>query len=119
MTRTITLRTGEQARLPELPGLPLVGWQIDRSRKGYLRFTSRSKRAGVKRGARAHRVVMELLIGRPLLETEQVHHQDFSKLNNCGCNLILLDGSLNPSPSRRDPYTGAFISAGEWERRYA
>lgn len=119
MTRTITLRSGEDIRIPNIDGVPLSGWQIDHSRKGYVRFTSRAVKPGIKRGARCHRVVMERLVGRPLRDDEQVHHQDFSKLNNCGCNLILLSGELNPSPSRRDPYTGAFMSAGDFERRYA
>jgi hypothetical protein len=84
----------------------------------YLRWNSRGKSHGIKRRARAHRVVMEQLVGRPLNEDEHVHHQDFNKLNNCPCNLILMPSAMNPSPAKRDPYTGEFISPSAYQRRY-
>lgn len=107
---------GETALLPHF--VPWSGWEIDKSRKGYLRYKSRGKSAGIKRGARAHRVVMEELVGRPLTEDEHVHHQDFDKLNNCPCNLILMPSAMNPSPARRDPYTGEFLSPAAYQQRY-
>lgn len=104
---------GQTAIIPSF--LPVRGWEIDRSRKGYLRWNSTR---GIKRRARAHRLVIEMLAGRTLAEDEHVHHQDFNKLNNCPCNLILMPACLNPSPSRRDPHTGAFLSVSEFMRRY-
>ena len=43
---------------------------------------------GVRR--RAHRVVMEQLIGRPLTPDEHVHHKDHNPLNNDPDNLVLM-----------------------------
>jgi hypothetical protein len=114
-TASLVIRD-QEVRLPDF--LPEKGWQIDTTRKGYLRWTSRGTGAGIKRGARAHRVVVERLAGRPLTEEVHVHHMDFDKLNNCPCNLILMPASLNPSSARRDPYTGEFMSAAAYQRRY-
>ena len=36
-----------------------------------------------------HRIVMEILLGRPLLTNEVVHHRDGDKGNNCPHNLEL------------------------------
>lgn len=122
MTLTIPIgRSQIPARLPDW--LPARGWQIhkERTRKrgtGYLIYTSRNKSTGIPRGQRAHRVVMERLLGRPLEPWEHVHHQDFNKLNCCGCNLILLPPEFNPSPVRRDPYTGEYLSPDAYRRRY-
>lgn len=40
---------------------------------------------------REHRRVMERFLGRPLLDTEVVHHKDRNKLNNDPANLAVLD----------------------------
>lgn len=61
---------------------------------------------------------MKNLLGRELLPEEKIHHMDFNKLHNCHCNFILMPRQFNPSNVRRDPYTGEFMSAAEWERRY-
>ena len=92
------------------------GWSIHR--KGYVYYTSRAVKPGIKRGQFMHRVIVEKIIGRPLLEREQIHHQDFNKTNNCWCNLLIIDPEFNPSSARRDPFTGEFMSASEWQRRY-
>lgn len=105
-----------QGKIARLPGcLPRTGWSLNH--KGYLIYTSRRK-GPIKRGSRAHRLVMSMLAGRPLLESEQVHHQDADKLNCLPANLILMPHYFNPSTARRDPYTGEFMSAGRWQRRY-
>lgn len=39
---------------------------------------------------RAHRVIMERIIGRPLRDDEQVHHKDKNPLNNDPSNLELM-----------------------------
>ena len=108
---TITV-AGKSATIPDF--LPPRGWSIHT--KGYVIFTSRSRK--LKRGRSAHREAIAHLIGRELATDETVHHQDFNKLNNCPCNLILMPAALNVTNSRRDPYTGQFLSAQEWVRRY-
>lgn len=102
--------------------LPQRGWQITKSKSkargtGYLRFTSRSTKAGIKRGARCHRVVIEHLAGRPLEPNEHVHHQNSQKLHCCPFNLILLCPAMNPRP-HQDPYTGQRLTSREYEQRY-
>jgi hypothetical protein len=62
--------------------------------------------------------VLAKLLDRALNEDEHVHHQDHNKLNNCPCNLILMPNALNPSPARKDPYTGEFMSPEAFQRRY-
>lgn len=109
------------ARIPTF--LPLRGWEIEKYRSykhgfGYLRYKSRATKPGIKRGARCHREVIEHLLGRALTPEEHIHHQDFNKLNNCPCNLILMPKCLNPSGARQDPYTAEFLSRDEYARRY-
>lgn len=41
------------------------------------------------RETRAHRVVAERALGRPLRRPEEVHHVDANKLNNDGPNLVI------------------------------
>jgi hypothetical protein len=53
------------------------------TRQGYRRITIDGKRV------LEHRAVMEESIGRRLKPTEQVHHIDLNKLNNCVSNLHL------------------------------
>jgi hypothetical protein len=105
---------GKQALIPF--SLPARGWSL--STKGYLIYTSRRKGVPIKRGSRAHRVVMAMLAGRPLSEDEHVHHQDFDKLNCLPANLILMPCCFNPTSARRDPYTGEYMTSLAFERRY-
>lgn len=42
-------------------------------------------------GRRAHRVVMEQILGRPLRPEEVVHHRDFNRYNNAPENLQLFE----------------------------
>jgi hypothetical protein len=101
--------------------LPRRGWSIHS--KGYLIYTSRNKTLGIRRGARAHVVTVERLASeRPVYHFPsgvKIHHQDNDKLNCCPYNLLCVwHDALNPSPSRKDPYTGLWLSVAEWERRY-
>lgn len=96
--------------------LPSTGWTLHN--KGYLIYTSRAVKTSIKRGARAHRVAVEKLLGCPIPEDKHVHHQDFDKLNNCPRNLIMLDSLFNPTFAMRDPYTGEYMSPSDWHRRY-
>lgn len=52
----------------------------------------------------AHRLVMEILLGRPLRRDEHVHHLDGNKVNNRPSNLQLLSASAhNSQTNRRHP----------------
>ena len=119
--KTVAIRIGGAiARVPDF--LPLKGWAIEKwgsGTKGYLRYRSRSKTTGIKYGVRIHREVIARLLGRPLLPNEHVHHQNFDKLHNCPCNLLLLDPALNPSCACRHPYTGLFISIELYKKEFA
>lgn len=57
--------------------------------RGYIE--GRIWEGDVQRDVKAHRYVMELLIGRRLLPTEDVHHIDGNKRTNRPSNLQLLD----------------------------
>lgn len=55
---------------------------------GYVQYSSKSH--GANRGKREHRVVMEEVIGRPLLSSEIVHHKNENKADNNPSNLAIL-----------------------------
>lgn len=107
---------GKVALIPAF--LPARGWSIHT--KGYLIYTSRKKGMKWKRGKRAHVAVFEHLSGKVIEPGFQVHHQNFNKLDCRPENLINLPYEMNPTPNRhcQDPYTGQFLSPGEYARRY-
>lgn len=114
---TNVFRVGGSGKIAQLPSfLPTKGWSIHN--KGYLIYTSRSKTSGIRRGARAHRLVMARMLGRDLREDEIVHHMDFSKTNCEPYNLLLTTVCFNPTGALRDPYTGEFMSKDAYLRRY-
>lgn len=102
--------------VPEWDLVPRRGWQV-RKKGNYVQWVGRCKN-GPRRGVRLHRFIVEILVGRRLESWEQVHHQDFDPLNNRPLNLLLLPGEFNPRSQLQDPFTGRFLSKGEWERRY-
>ena len=81
--------------------------------KNYPRFSW-----GPHKGRYVARVVWESVAGRPLPEGWHVHHQDFDKVNFAPHNLLACPPELNPRSPLRDPYTGRYLSAHEFERRY-
>lgn len=125
---------GQIAIIPEW--LHKRGWEITkpllksprRGGSGYLKYTGRG--AALKRGIKAHRAVMERMIRDtpperrigPLFEPNidlakwHISHMDFNKLNNAGSNLFISPSSFNPSPSRRNPWTGDFMSTDAYNR---
>jgi hypothetical protein len=92
--------------------VPGLGW-CRYNERGYLRVSS-----GPHQHRYAHRVVWELLAGGPLPAGHEVHHMG---PKDCCCphNLVALDARLHVPHVIRDPYTGEFLSADQWRRRYA
>lgn len=112
----ITINRDGVAHTVTLPvWLPSRGWSL--SRKGYVMWTSRGPR--FKRGSRLHRIIVETMTGETLPDDVHVHHQDSNPRNCCPLNLIMCPQSFNPRSAIRDPFTGRFLSAREYRRRYA
>lgn len=57
-------------------------WLGDKANPAHYRNTGRKF---------AHRVIAESLLKRPLLSSENVHHIDQNKANNCQSNLLIID----------------------------
>lgn len=64
--------------------------QTSRRRGDALRGTGKGDTYVKRDGRHEHRVVMEQVLGRPLLPGEIVHHKDHDKKNNSPDNLMLL-----------------------------
>lgn len=81
--------------------------------KGYARFHSGSFRLQY-----VHRVVFQQTAGRSIRAGFQIHHMG-DRLCFCSHNLLECPPEFNPRTSIRDPYTGQFLSAEAYQRRYA
>lgn len=88
-------------------------WSVRVNNKGYYRINS-----GTHRGKYLHRVVWETVAGKALAKGFCVAHQDHQKLHCCPQNLIACPLDFNPSPARRCPWTGKFLTAEEAKRIY-
>jgi hypothetical protein len=90
---------------------PLGNWGTNPP-KHYPRFSS-----GPYRGMYVHRVMWELVSGRPVPAGFQIHHQDWDKFNIAPENLICLPAELHEPRQLRCPYTGRFLSPDEYRVR--
>lgn len=114
---TILVRHQGQTKTAYIPDfLPSKGWSVNT--RGYLIFTSRVKGSVIKRGERAHRVVVSKLAGRELLVAEVIHHMDFNKLNNLPHNLLMCPVSFNPTNAIQCPVTGRLMSKEKFVETY-
>lgn len=62
------------------------------------------KVGGRRRWVLEHRLVMETILGRPLLKREHVHHRDGNGLNNDPNNLVVLSPSQHAALSHSKPH---------------
>ncbi len=77
--------------------------------EGYIGvYVSPGKRVG------EHRLVMEQVLGRPLLPTEHVHHKDRNVTNNDPSNLVVLSASQH----KRLHVHEMMAQPRPWSRRY-
>jgi len=70
---------------------------------------------------RLHRIIMEHVLGRPLLSSEQIDHIDGNALNNRRSNLRPCSATQNRQNKRKPPFTrGKIVSSAykgvSWDR---
>lgn len=95
--------------------LPQKGWS--KHTKGYAIYTVRKGK--LKRGKSLHRAVVEHLLGEPIPAGLQVQHLfPFDKSDGTPHLLMMAPPEFNPSPARRCPYTGLFLSPADYARRF-
>lgn len=61
------------------------------TKNGYIRI----KTQGPFRDKYLHRIIIENLLGHPIPQGLEVHHQDGNPSNNCPFNLVLIDRPLH------------------------
>lgn len=95
--------------------MPFVHPEFGRCRlneKGYPRISG-----GPAKDKYLHRAVFEKVAGRKIRHGFHIHHMN-GKLCVCPHELLEIQAELHPARVIRDPYTGEFLNASQWERRY-
>lgn len=80
--------------------------------KGYPRING-----GKFKDAYLHRAVFETVAGRKIRFGFHIHHMN-GKLCWCPHQLLEIQAELHPARVLKDPYTGEFLTAAQYERRY-
>lgn len=81
--------------------------------KGYPRING-----GGQKDKYLHRAVFEAVAKRPPRKSFHIHHMN-GKLCWCSHQLLEIQDCLHPAnATRRDPYTGQFLTLAQYQRRY-
>lgn len=103
----ITLTNGQTTVVDDVDSdLGDVSWTEHRRENGRS-YVTRTYRTGRKDGktktVAMHRLILERIVGRPLLRAEMTDHKDGDGLNNRRSNLRLADNSKNQQNSAKVP----------------
>ncbi len=97
--------------------LDLAGFYWNPNQGGYARRILHKCRKGFKpKTVLAHRIVLERMVGRPLLRSEHADHINGIVLDNRRENLRLTNPSGNAQNKHLGPYRGTTLhKCGKWQ----
>jgi len=122
----VSLTRGYSAKIDDIDiDLVDLKWDASRRKNGriYARHAAQARSGSAKSSVYMHRVILERILGRPLLSVELTDHRDRDSLNNQRYNLRIADHSLNlANASKRvmssSQYKGVTLfKNGKWMAR--